>query len=135
MTGKKLIAICILIGAFLRLSGQKAYLPPDKPSLIIGIVVEQLRFDQIERLRDRFSDNGIKRMINEGTFFKNASYDYMLTQSAPGFSTIATGTEPAYHGITSDNWYVPLKNEFIYCTKDISVNPVGGSYESGLHSL
>ena len=134
MTGKKLIAICILIGAFLRLSGQGAYLPPDKPSLIIGIVVEQLRFDQIERLRDRFSDNGIKRMINEGTFFKNASYDYMLTQSAPGFSTIATGTEPAYHGITSDNWYVPLKNEFIYCTKDISVNPVGGSYESGLHS-
>ncbi|HOG57677.1 MAG TPA: alkaline phosphatase family protein [Bacteroidales bacterium] len=134
MTGKKLIAICILIGAFLRLSGQGAYLPPDKPSLIIGIVVEQLRFDQIERLRDRFSDNGIKRMINEGTFFRNASYDYMLTQSAPGFSTIATGTEPAYHGITSDNWYVPLKNEFIYCTKDISVNPVGGSYESGLHS-
>lgn len=134
MTGKKLIAICILIGVFLRLSGQGAYLPPDKPSLIIGIVVEQLRFDQIERLRDRFSDNGIKRMINEGTFFKNASYDYMLTQSAPGFSTIATGTEPAYHGITSDNWYVPLKNEFIYCTKDISVNPVGGSYESGLHS-
>lgn len=134
MTGKKLIAICILIGVFLRLSGQGAYLPPDKPSLIIGIVVEQLRFDQIERLRDRFSDNGIKRMINEGTFFRNASYDYMLTQSAPGFSTIATGTEPAYHGITSDNWYVPLKNEFIYCTKDISVNPVGGSYESGLHS-
>lgn len=134
MTGKKVISVFVLLGGFLGLSGQGAYLPPDKPALIIGIVVEQLRFDQIERLRDRFSENGIKRMINEGTFFRNAAYDYMLTQSAPGFSTVATGTEPAYHGITSDNWYVPLKNDFVYCTKDVSVNPVGGSYESGLHS-
>jgi predicted AlkP superfamily pyrophosphatase or phosphodiesterase len=116
------------------MSGQGAYLPPDKPALIIGIVVEQLRFDQVERFRDKLSENGLKKMINEGTFFRNASFDYMLTQSAPGFSTISTGTEPSYHGITSDSWYLPLKNEFIYCTKDVSVNPVGGSYESGLHS-
>ncbi len=134
MTGKKVIAGFLLLCGFLRLSGQGAYLPPEKPALIIGIVVEQLRFDQIERFRDRLSENGIKRLINEGTFFRNASFDYMLTQSAPGFSTISTGTEPSYHGITSDSWYLPLKNEFIYCTKDVSVNPVGGSYESGLHS-
>ena len=113
---------------------QGAYLPPERPKLIVGIVVEQLRYDQIERLRDKLSDNGIRRLINEGTFFRNAAFDYILTQSAPGYSTIATGTEPSYHGITSDNWYLPLKNEFIYCTKDINVNPVGGSYESGLHS-
>jgi hypothetical protein len=58
----------------------------------------------------------------------------MLTQSAPGHATIATGAEPSFHGITSDDWYVPLKNELINCTKDISVNSVGGSFESGLHS-
>lgn len=134
MTGKKVITGFLLLYSFLKLSGQGAYLPPDKPGLIIGIVVEQLRFDQIERFRDKLSDNGIKKMINEGTFYRNASFDYMLTQSAPGFSTISTGTEPSYHGITSDSWYLPLKNEYIYCTRDISVNPVGGSYESGLHS-
>ena len=134
MIRKTGIAIVLFLCGFLRLSGQGAYLPPDKPALIVGIVVEQLRFDQIERFRDKLSENGIKKMINEGTFFRNASFDYMLTQSAPGFSTISTGTEPSYHGITSDNWYLPLKNEFIYCTKDVSVNPVGGSYESGLHS-
>jgi predicted AlkP superfamily pyrophosphatase or phosphodiesterase len=124
----------LLLTALSNISGQGAYLPPDKPAIIVGIVVEQLRFDQLERLRDKLSDNGIKRMINEGTFFRNASFDYILTQSAPGYSTIATGTEPSYHGITSDSWYLPLKDELIYCTKDISVNPVGGSYESGLHS-
>jgi len=134
MTKHLFISGLFFISALLNISGQGAYLPPDKPALIVGIVVEQLRFDQLERLRDKLSDNGIKRMINEGTFFRNASFDYMLTQSAPGYSTIATGTEPSYHGITSDSWYLPLKNEFIYCTKDVSVNPVGGSYESGLHS-
>jgi predicted AlkP superfamily pyrophosphatase or phosphodiesterase len=97
-------------------------------------VVEQLKYDQLEEFRDKLGENGIKRLINEGTYFKNASFEYMLTQSAPGHATISTGTEPSFHGITSDNWYLPLKNELIYCSKDISVNPVGGSFESGLHS-
>lgn len=117
-----------------RLSGQGAYIPPDKPKLIIGIVVEQLKFDQLEKFRDRLGENGIKRLINEGTYFRNASFEYMLTQSAPGHATIATGAEPSFHGITSDNWYVPLRSELINATKDVNVNPVGGSYESGLHS-
>jgi predicted AlkP superfamily pyrophosphatase or phosphodiesterase len=58
----------------------------------------------------------------------------MLTQSAPGYATISTGTEPSSHGITSDFWYLPLKNELIYCTKDNSVSSVGGSFESGMFS-
>jgi predicted AlkP superfamily pyrophosphatase or phosphodiesterase len=131
---KRSAAVIFLISAFIKLYSQGAYLPPDKPRLVIGIVVEQLKYDQLEKFRDRLGENGIKRLINEGTYFKNASFEYMLTQSAPGYSTISTGTEPSYHGITSDNWYLPLRNELIYCTKDVSVNPVGGSYESGLHS-
>ena len=113
---------------------QAAYIPPDRPKLIVGIVVEQLRYDQLEKLRDRLGENGIRRLLNEGTYFKNAGFDYMLTQSAPGHATIATGAEPAMHGITSDSWYLQLKNELVYCTQDNSVNPVGGSYESGMHS-
>jgi predicted AlkP superfamily pyrophosphatase or phosphodiesterase len=127
-------AIIFLISGFVKISAQGAYLPPDKPRLVIGIVVEQLKYDQLEKFRDRLGENGIKRLINEGTYFKNASFEYMLTQSAPGHATISTGAEPSFHGITSDSWYVPLKNELIYCTKDVDVNPVGGSYESGLHS-
>ena len=131
---KTLAIIILLITLFVKLSGQGAYLPPDRPRLVVGIVVEQLKYDQLEKFRDRLGENGIKRLINEGTYFKNASFEYMLTQSAPGHATISTGTEPSSHGITSDNWYLPLKNELIYCTKDIDVNPVGGSFEAGLHS-
>ncbi len=126
--------IILILFSLGRLSGQSAYIPPDKPKLVIGIIVEQLKYDQLEKFRDRLGENGIKKLINEGTYFRNASFEFMLTQSAPGHATIATGTEPNFHGITSDSWYVPLKNELINATKDVSVNPVGGSFESGLHS-
>ena len=116
------------------LMGQGAYIPPDKPRLVIGIVVEQLRYDQLERFRDRLGQNGIRRMINEGTSYQNASFQYMLTQSAPGHATISTGTEPAWHGITSDSWFLPLRNEIIYSTRDLKVNSTGGSAEAGQHS-
>ena len=131
---KRLAIIFFLIFVFVKLHGQGAYLPPDKPKLVIAIVVEELKYDQLEKLRDKLSENGIKRLINEGTYFKNASYQYMLTQSAPGHATISTGAEPSFHGITADDWYVPLKNELINCTKDLTVNSVGGSFETGLHS-
>ncbi len=129
------IQTCLSVSfLFLGLSGQGAYIPPDKPKIVIGIIVEQLRYDQVEKFRSRLGENGIRRLLNEGTFFQNASFQYLLTQSAPGHATISTGTEPSHHGITSDNWYLPLKNELINCTGDVSVNPVGGSYETGLHS-
>lgn len=129
-----IVAAAFSMLPFLDISSQGAYIPPEKPRLIIGIVVEQLRFDQLERARDNLSENGIRRLINEGTTYRNATFGHLLTQGAPGFATISTGTEPAFHGIPSDNWYEPLRNELIYCTKDLSVNPTGGSFESGLHS-
>lgn len=131
---RKYITLLIISLTCGRLAGQAAYLPPDKPRLIIGIVVEELKYDQLEKFRDKLGENGIKKLINEGTYFKNASFEYMLTQSAPGHATIATGAEPSTHGITSDDWYVPLKNDLINCTRDINVNAVGGSFESGLNS-
>jgi len=129
-----LIPVLLMSAGIRPAISQGAYIPPDKPRIVVGIVIEQLRYDQLEKFRDRFEENGIRRLLNEGTYYKNASYDYMLTQSAPGHATIATGTQPSFHGINADSWYLPLKNEMVYCTQDSNVDPVGGSYESGLHS-
>ncbi|HRR15418.1 MAG TPA: alkaline phosphatase family protein [Bacteroidales bacterium] len=134
---EKHLAFLFIVTFFFRffsVTGQVAYIPPEKPKLIVSIIVEQLRYDQIEKLKDRFGEDGIRRLINEGTTFKNANFNYVLTQSSTGHATIASGTEPSFHGIISDYWYVPLKNEIIYCTQDKEVGPVGGSYEQGLHS-
>ena len=126
--------VILVVSNIIDMTGQGAYLPPDKPKLVIGIIVEQLRYDQLEKMRNRFAENGIRKLLNEGTYFQNASFQYMLTQAAPAHATIATGAEPSVHGITSDYWYVPLREELVYSTSDNTVSPVGGSYEKGLHS-
>ena len=131
---KAVLSLYLGLFIILNVSGQAAYLPPDRPKLVVGIIVEQLRYDQLEKFRNRLRENGIRKLLNEGTYFQNASYEYILTQSGPAHATIATGAEPSQHGIVSDNWYLPLRDELINCTKDLSVDPVGGSYESGLHS-
>ncbi len=69
--------ICVLLlSVILNTAGQGAYIPPEKPRLVIGIVVEQLKFDQLEKYKDKLGDNGIRKLINEGTYFKNASFEY-----------------------------------------------------------
>jgi len=115
-------------------NSQNAYIPPEKPKLVVGIVIEQFRYDYIDKFWDNFSEDGFRRLINEGTFCKNASYDFFFTQSAPAHSTLSTGTDPRMHGIIADNWYLPLRDEIIYCTSDSDVDPVGGSFERGLQS-
>ena len=131
---KSAIPVLLCVLSSYQLQGQGAYLPPDRPTLVVGVVIEQLRYDQLEKFRTRLGENGIRKLLNEGTYFQNAYFEYVLTQSAPGHVTISTGTEPSMHGITSDRWYLTLKNELMYCTQDDQVKPVGGSYESGLHS-
>ncbi|MCF8221601.1 MAG: alkaline phosphatase family protein [Bacteroidales bacterium] len=126
-----LLASVLLSGS---VSAQNAYIPPDEPKLVIGIVIEQFRYDYIDKYWDKLGSGGFRKLINEGTFCKNASYDFFLTQSAPAHATLSTGTVPRHHGIVADNWYVPLREEIIYCTSDNTVNPVGGSFERGLHS-
>ena len=134
MNRSSIYAIILLLLAAGMARGQGAYIPPDKPKLVIGIVIEQFRYDYIDKYWDSFGEKGFKRLINEGTNCKNASYDFFFTQSAPAHATLATGTDPGVHGIVADNWYHPLRDEIIYCTSDNQVNPVGGSFENGLHS-
>lgn len=131
---KRIITILYLLIVTFTASAQSAYIPPDKPTLVIGIIVEQLRYDQLERIWDILPEGGLKRMVNEGTYFRNTSIDYLATQAAPGFATISTGASPSVHGIISDTWFHPFNDQMIYCVQDPGTNPVGGSFETGLFS-
>lgn len=102
-----------------------------KPKLVVGIVVDQMRYDYLTRFWDRYGDDGFKRMINDGYHLKNNHYNYVPTYTAPGHASVYTGTSPRYHGIISNNWYDKYTDEYIYCADDDSVTPVGTTAAAG----
>src|SRR4030042_5730927 len=79
-------------------------IPPEKPSIIVGIVVSQMRYDYIQRFWDKLDENGIKLLVNRGTFCRNTSFNYLFSQQGVGHASIATGTIPANHGIVGRGW-------------------------------
>ena len=109
-------------------------IPSEKPKLIVGIVVDQMRYDYIYRYWDKFSEDGIRKLVMSGTFCKNAAYSYLINETAVGYATIATGALPSHHGIISNIWYNNLQDEVVYCVEDERVYTVGGTYESGRFS-
>ncbi len=97
-----------------------------KPKLVVGIVVDQMRQEFLVRFSDHFGEGGFKRIQNEGFEMKNAHYNYVPTETGPGHSSIYTGSTPRYHGIISNHWYSRELNKGINCVEDDSVQPVGG---------
>ncbi len=103
----------------------------NKPTLIVGIVVEQMRYDILSKYWNKFSNSGFKKLINNGTFYKNAHYNYLNINSASGYATISTGSYPSQHGIINETWYDRIKLRDLYCTEDANVHSVGTNYENG----
>lgn len=126
------LLIFLLAGLFIQAQNKK--IPPEKPKLIVGIVIEQMRYDYLFRFWDKFEEKGFKRLMYEGTSCKNANLNYLFTQSAPGIASIYTGTTPSFHGIVSDEWYVRLKGEKVNCVNDPLYKTVGCKSDDGRKS-
>ncbi|MBL4709248.1 MAG: alkaline phosphatase family protein [Flavobacteriales bacterium] len=110
MRNNLLIAGLLLTGI---LSGQTQ----KRPKLVIGVVVDQMRYDYLDRFFDDFSDTGFKRLINEGFNCKNVNYNYKPTYTGPGHATIFTGVPPSVHGIVGNYWFDRKLNKPVYCVK------------------
>jgi len=95
-----------------------------KPKLVVGIVVDQMRYDYIYRFWDDFGDDGFKRLISEGHFFRNAQFGYVPTYTGPGHASIYTGTTPSVHGIIANDWYDKNTEKYIYCAGDGDMHTV-----------
>jgi predicted AlkP superfamily pyrophosphatase or phosphodiesterase len=103
----------------------------EKPKLIVGIVVDQMRQEYLYRFVDRYSEGGFKRLMNDGFMMKNGHYNYIPTYTGPGHASVYTGTTPATHGIISNSWYVRSLKGGIYCAEDSTVTAVGGTEANG----
>lgn len=102
-----------------------------RPKLVVGIVVDQMRYDYLTRFESKYGEGGFKRMINEGFNCKNNHFNYVPTYTGPGHASIYTGTTPKYHGIIGNNWYDKTIKKMVYCAGDDNVEPVGTTNKAG----
>ena len=103
-----------------------------RPKLVVGIMVDQMRWDFLYRYHNRYAANGgFKRLLNKGFSCENAFIPYTPTVTACGHTTVYTGSVPAIHGITGNAWWDYDKNRIVYCSEDKTVKTVGSSSTSG----
>lgn len=104
---------------------------PAKPKLVVGIVIDQMRWDYLYRFNALYSTGGFKRMLSQGFSCENTMVPYVPTYTAPGHTCIYTGSVPAIHGIVGNNWYDRSVDANVYCTDDATVETVGTNSAAG----
>ncbi|WP_439880609.1 alkaline phosphatase PafA [Pontibacter sp. MBLB2868] len=103
----------------------------EKPKLIVGIVVDQMRYDYLYRYWDKYGEGGFKKLVKQGFNFRNNHYSYVPTYTGPGHASIYTGSEPSLNGIVGNNWYDRASNQVVYCVDDKAVKTVGSTSTAG----
>ncbi|HKG07424.1 MAG TPA: alkaline phosphatase PafA [Pedobacter sp.] len=106
----------------------------DRPKLVVGLVVDQMRWDYLYRYYNRYTNGGFKRLINEGFSAENTFIPYTPTYTACGHSSIYTGSTPAINGIIGNDWYDPELKRNVYCAEDTTVKTVGSNTRAGIMS-
>jgi len=98
----------------------------NKPKLVVGIMVDQMRWDYINKFKAHFaSSNGFLRLVNEGATCDFTMIPYVPTVTAVGHASVYTGSVPALNGITGNNWFDNFSQKSVYCVDDNTVNSVG----------
>lgn len=110
----------------------------ERPALVVMVVVDQLSEELLERYEDLFT-GGLRRLVDGGRWYTNATHDHAGTSTAPGHATLATGTHPSRHGIVANEWYEEVDGEWLEIENigDSTVQIVGHPELHGVspHSL
>lgn len=102
-----------------------------RPKLVVGIVVDQMRWDYLYRYYDKFCNDGFKRLLQDGFSCENTMINYLPSYTAVGHTCIFTGSVPAIHGIAGNDWIDKKTGKGMYCTDDSTVNTVGALGKEG----
>lgn len=106
----------------------------NKPKLVVGVVVDQMRWDYLYRYSERYGADGFKRLLKDGFSCENTFIPYTPTYTAAGHTCVYTGSVPALHGIMGNSWYNKALKRNVYCTEDDSVQTVGSTSAAGKQS-
>jgi predicted AlkP superfamily pyrophosphatase or phosphodiesterase len=103
----------------------------EKPKLVVGIVVDQMRFEYLNRFQSKYGEGGFKRLMNQGFTVKNGHYNYVPTVTGPGHASVYTGSTPSIHGIIGNEFYDKQIKKHVNCVEDARYKPVGNSEGNG----
>jgi hypothetical protein len=95
-----------------------------RPKLVVLIVVDQMRADYVDKFRGQWS-GGLKRLVEEGAWFRAAAYPYAATETCVGHSTISTGAFPQRHGMVANAWWDRDAQKMVTCTEDPKATNTG----------
>ncbi len=98
--------------------------PAARPKLVVMLVVDQMRADYVDKFQGQWT-GGLKRLVEEGAWFREAAYPYAATETCVGHSTISTGAFPATHGMVANEWWDREKQKGVTCTSDPNVKNAG----------
>ena len=131
---KFIVSLFILFSFSQTIQAQKIVIQSNqinRPKIIVGIVIDQMRWDYLYRYYNRYSNGGFKKLINQGYSFENTFIPYVPTYTAVGHTTIYTGGVPSTHGMVGNNWFDRTINRNVYCTEDSTVLGVGNNDING----
>lgn len=98
-----------------------------RPKLVVGIVVDQMRWDYLYRYYDRYTSDGFKRLLNGGFSCENTLINHLPSVTGVGHAVIYTGSVPAVNGISANDWIDQLTGKSVYCVADSTVSPIGSA--------
>jgi len=116
--------------SFIAVSQQKSS-GVDRPKLVVGLVVDQMRWDYLYRYSERYGMGGFKRLLNDGFSCENTQITYVPTYTACGHASLYTGSVPSVNGIAGNDWIIQATGQKMYCTEDSSVQSVGTTSNAG----
>ncbi len=101
------------------------------PKLVVGIVVDQMRYDYLERYKSKYGKGGFKRLMQQGYNFSRCNINYFPTFTGPGHAAIYSGTTPSINGIVANEWFERSIEDTMYCVSDSTVVGVGTNSSAG----
>ena len=128
---QRIASILILV---LALSSATRAVAQERPTLVVNIVVGSMRSGDIDRYVDNFTERGIRRLINNGTTYTEAYYDFSAISTASGIATLSTGANPAVHGVVGERWFSHTDAKSISLIADNKAYPVEFSTGTGNYS-
>jgi predicted AlkP superfamily pyrophosphatase or phosphodiesterase len=118
------VAACCAVNTVAQTAKVAAGKIPQRPKLVVLLVVDQMRGDYVDKFRGQWS-GGLKRLVDQGAWFRAAAYPYAATETCVGHSTISTGAFPATHGMIANGWWDRETQKTVTCTSDPKAKNTG----------